>query len=64
MSSILGKPKTPKLPPQQPEPEAVETVTEDATVASRRRRKKLVAGGKSSTVISGIRSALSKRLGE
>ncbi len=63
MSGIFSKPKTPDLPAQQPEPEAVETVTEDATEASRRRRKKLVAGGKSSTILSGIRSALNKRLG-
>ena len=64
MSSILGKPEKPKIPPQ-PEPVAdIETVQEDAEVAKRRERKRLQTGGRKSTLISGIQSALKKRLGE
>jgi hypothetical protein len=67
MSGVFSSPKQ-KLPAQQPEPEPIETVTEDATEAGRRRKKKLVAGGAQSTRISGIQSAVSaalkKRLGE
>ncbi len=68
MSGVFSKPKSPKLPVQQAEPEPIETVTEEAAEAGRRRRKKLVAGGAPSTRISGIMSAvmagLKKRLGE
>ena len=68
MSQLFSSPKKPKLPTQQAEPEAIETVTEDVTEAGRRRRKKLVVGGAPSTRISGIMSAvmagLKKRLGE
>ncbi len=63
MSSIFGKPKKPKLP-AAPEPiEDVTVVQEDASDAQRRRKKFLSGKGRSGTIISGITSALKKRLG-
>jgi hypothetical protein len=65
MSGLFGKPKSPKLPPPQAEPEPIATVTEDATEAGRRRRRAIASrGGRSSTILSGINSLLKKRLGE
>lgn len=64
MSGIFSKPKMPKLPPQEPEVEPVEIVTEKAEVARRRERKRLLTGGRRSTILSGIQSALKRRLGE
>lgn len=64
MSSIFSKPKRPKIPPMQPEPEPVSMVTEEAEVARRRERKRLSRGGRESTILSGIKSLLKKRLGE
>lgn len=64
MSSIFRGPSKPNLPP---EPEAVEEVSaieEDADKASRRERKKIAKGGRRSTILSGIQSALKRRLGE
>ena len=63
MSSLFSKPKTPDIPKVE---EPVAIVTEDEGDVRRRRRKKLLAGGRSSTFLSGIQSALSKkkRLGE
>ncbi len=67
MSGVFSSPKKPKLPPQQAEPEQIETVTEDATDAGRRKRKHLATRG-TQTRLSGIRNAvlgaLKKRLGE
>ncbi len=64
MSSVFGKPKTPKIP-AQPEPiEEVAMVQEDAETAKRRERRRLQTGGRGATLISGIQSALKKRLGE
>ncbi len=65
MSSVLfPKPKTPDLPPE-PEPiEEVATVEEDAGAAAKREKKKLLRGGRRATILSGIKSALKKRLGE
>lgn len=65
MSSLFNKPRTPTLPPE-PEPiEEVQAVQEDATEAGRREKKKLLSRrGRKSTVLSGIQSALKKRLGE
>ena len=63
MSSIFRSPKKPDLPP---EPETIEEITsieEDADVAARKRKKKIVRGGRRATIISGITSALKKRLG-
>ena len=63
MSSIFRSPKTPDLPPQ-PEPiEEVAVLEEDAAKAARRERKKILRGGRRGTIISGIQSALKKRLG-
>ncbi len=68
MSRIFSSPKQ-KLPPQQAQPEQIETVTEDATEAGRRKRKHLT-GAQTTTRLSGIRSALfaalkkRQRLGE
>ena len=64
MSSIFSKPRAPKLPPQTPEPEPMAVVEEDAGKAGRRERKRLLRGGRMSTILSGIQSALKKRLGE
>lgn len=64
MSGIFGRPKVPDIP-KQPEPVAdVRMVKEDAETAGRRERKKLQAGGRKTTILSGIQSALKKRLGE
>lgn len=63
MGSIFRSPKKPDLPPE-PEPiEEVAVVEEDAAAAQRRKKKKLATGGRQSTIISGITSALKKRLG-
>jgi hypothetical protein len=48
----------------QEEPEKVTTVEEDADEAARRKKKKLLTGGRASTVLSGIQTALKRRLGE
>lgn len=64
MSSIFGRPKTPKIPKMEPEPEPIEMVTEEGEVARRRQRKKLMTGGRAATILSGIQSVLKKRLGE
>lgn len=71
MSSIFSKPKTPDIPrpkeikfPEVQQIAPVETITEDATAAARRRRKKISTGGRRSTILSGIQTALKKRLGE
>lgn len=64
MSSLFRGPKTPKLPPA-PEPiEEVEVIEEEAEEARRRERKKLLTRGRRTTILSGIQSALKKRLGE
>ncbi len=64
MTSLFGGVKRPKLPPQ-PEPiEEIEVVEEEAEAAKRRERKKLLVGGRRATILSGITSALKKRLGE
>jgi len=64
MSGLFSKPKTPSMP-KQPEPiEEVAVVEEDAEKARGRERKKLLQGGRRSTILSGIQSALKKRLGE
>lgn len=64
MSNMFSKPKTPKMPPMQPEPEPIQVVEDDAELARRRERKRLATGGRQSTVLSGIAAALKKRLGE
>ncbi len=63
MSSLFSTPK-PKLPPAQEEIEPVTTIEEDAGDVRRRKRKQLSAGGMRSTILSGIQSALNKRLGD
>ena len=64
MTTMFSKPKTPNLPPVTPEPEPMAVVEEDAGKAGRRERKRLLRGGRMSTILSGIQSALKKRLGE
>lgn len=64
MSSVLGKPSGPKLPPMPEEIEAVEVVEEEAEEVRRREKKKLATRGRRATILSGIASALKKRLGE
>jgi len=64
MSGLFSKPKTPDIPKQEAKIEDVKRVTEDAEVSRRKERKKLLTGGRRSTIISGIKSALHKRLGE
>lgn len=64
MSSVFSKPSTPKLPPE-PEPlEKIEEIDEEADKAARREKKKIAKGGRKSTILSGIQSALKRRLGE
>jgi hypothetical protein len=63
MSSVFSKPKSPKIPKQEPI-EDVAVIEDEAQDVSRRRRKKLLAGGRQSTVLSGIQNALKQRLGE
>lgn len=64
MSSVFRSPKTPDLPPE-PEPvEEVSAIEEDATKAARREKKKFAKGGRKSTILSGIQSALKRRLGD
>lgn len=64
MSNIFsGGPKSPKIAPAE-EIEPIETVEESAGEARRRERKRLAKGGRRSTIVSGIQSALKKRLGE
>lgn len=65
MSGLFSSPKRPKIyaPPAEPEP--VQMVEEDAETARRRERRRLVEmGGRTGTILSGIKSALKKRLGE
>ncbi len=64
MSSLFRSPKKTKLPPQQAPIEEVEVIQEDAAAAGRRERKRLISRrGRKSTILSGIQSALKKRLG-
>ena len=63
LKSIFKKPKQ-DLPPEQEEVEEISTVTEDAATAQQRKKKGIRQGGQKSTVLSGIQSALKKRLGE
>ncbi len=63
-SKIFGKPSRPKIQGQQPI-EDVEVIEEEAGQARERERRRLVQRrGRSSTILSGIMSALKKRLGE
>ncbi len=63
MSNFFRKPKTPDLPPQQAPVEEVQVIQEDEQDVRRRERKRLLTGGRRSTILSGITSALKKRLG-
>ena len=60
----FAKPDKPKLPPPPEEIEEVAVVTDDASAAQRRKKKVGIRGGRQSTQLSGIQSALKKRLGE
>ena len=51
------------MPPQEEAPPMAVTETE-AERSRRRSRKKLMVGGQRSTILSGIQSALKRRLGE
>jgi len=62
--SIFRSPKKSDLPPVREEVEEVSVVQEDAEVAARKRKKKILKGGRRGTIISGIASALKRRLGE
>ena len=66
MTSVFKPPKTPKIPASpvtEPE-EEIQVIEEEAGAAQRREKKKLLRGGRRSTIISGIASALKRRLGE
>jgi len=54
----------PKVPPVQEQAPPIATVEESAEEAARRRRKRLTDISRRSTIMSGIQSALKKRLGE
>ena len=63
MSGSFKSPETPKIP--KPEPiEDVQVVEDTAEEASRKRKVNIAQGGRQSTILSGIQSALKRRLGE
>ena len=64
MSSLFKKPAVPKIPPLPAPIEEVQVVREEAEEARRREKKKLLTRGRRTTILSGIQSALKKRLGE
>ena len=64
MTSLFRKPAVPKIPPLAAPVEEVQVVREEAEEARRRERKKLLTRGRRTTILSGIQSALKKRLGE
>jgi hypothetical protein len=68
--NLFRSPERPEAP-KAPEPvESIEpaeeqkTITDDASAAQKRKKKVGLRGGKQSTVLSGIQTALKKRLGE
>lgn len=72
LGNLFRKPRTPSISaapaqvalPAEPEPiEEVQMVEETAEEARRRERKRLFTGGRRATILSGIQSALKKRLG-
>ena len=64
MSSIFKKPKSPDLPEQE-QVEEVQKVEDDAEQAKRRELNvAALRQGRQSTILSGIRTALKRRLGE
>ena len=64
MSGVFSRPKQPKIEAEPAELEPVEEITEDTSEVRRRERKKLLKGGRPSTIISGIKSQLVKRMGD
>lgn len=64
MSGVFKGPKRPRIAAAEPEPERIEVVEEEAEEARKRERKKLQTTGRRATVLSGIMSALKRRLGE
>ena len=64
MSGVFSSPKKPKMPPPIVEAEPITTITEDAESSRRRERKRLSTGGRQSTMLSGIMTALKRRLGD
>ena len=63
MSGLFSKPRKPDIP-DIPEPvEEIEVIEEEAGEARRRERKKLLTRGRRATILSGIATALKKRLG-
>ena len=64
MSGLFSSPPKAKRPiiPEPIEPVAV--IEEEAGEVRKREKKKLLRGGRRSTILSGIASALKKRLGE
>jgi hypothetical protein len=63
VSSAFKKPKSPKIPKVEPI-EDVQVVEDTAEEEARKRKKNVGQGGRQSTVLSGIQSALKRRLGE
>lgn len=61
MSGIFSSPKRPKIPKQE-SPVTVIDEEEPEEVRARERRR-LLTGGRQSTILSGIQSALKRRLG-
>lgn len=61
MSGLFSSPKRPKIPRQE---EQVAVIEEEEPEETRKReRRRLLTGGRQGTIISGIMSALKKRLG-
>ncbi len=63
MSGLFSRPRKPDIAAAPAPIEQVSVVEETAEDVRRRERKKLQAGGRQGTIISGIASALKKRLG-
>lgn len=64
LTDLFRSPEKPKLPPEQAPIEEIKTIEEEEGEVRRREKKKLLRGGRRSTILSGIASALKKRLGE
>jgi hypothetical protein len=64
MSGLFSKPSTPDIPKPPAPLEDVAVVEETAEEARQREKKRLLSTGRRTTILSGIQSALKKRLGE
>lgn len=63
MSGVFSKPRTPDVAAAE-QIDEIETIEEDETEVRKREKRRLASGGRRGTMLSGIQSALKKRLGE